>query len=130
MNQFGNFMQGRYGLDPFSFALIIMGGVLTLISSFVNSKILYLIAIIFYGYSLFRMFSRNIEARRKEYKYFMKVWGPIQKKLRDRQMRSMDKTHSYFRCPKCKQHVRVPKGVGKIEITCPKCLNTFIRKSK
>ncbi len=62
MNQFGNFMRGRYGLDPFSFALIIMGGVCTLISSFVNSKTLYLIAIVFYGYSLFRVFSRNIEA--------------------------------------------------------------------
>lgn len=130
MNQFGNFMRGRYGLDQFSFALIIMGGVSTLISSFVNSKILYAVAIVLYGYSLFRVFSRNIEARRKEYRVFLKVWSPIQKKIREHKMRSMDKSHSYFKCPKCKQHVRVPKGVGKIEITCPKCLNTFIRKSK
>ncbi len=121
-------MRGRYGLDKFSFALIILGALLTLISSFANILSLYIIACVIYIYSLFRMFSKNIKARQKEYRAFMKVWGPIKKKIDENNKRSMDKTHSYYKCPKCKQTVRVPIGVGKIEITCPKCLNVFVRK--
>ena len=122
-------MRGRYGVDPLSFALIIIGAVLTFIGSIFNLLPLYLIACVIYLYCFFRMFSKNIEARKKEYTFFMKAWGPIQKKMRDRQQRAQDTTHSYYKCPKCKQKVRVPKGVGKIEITCPKCLHVFIKKS-
>ncbi len=37
--------------------------------------------------------------------------------------------YKYFNCPNCNQKVRVPKGKGKIEITCPKCRTSFIRKT-
>ena len=32
-------------------------------------------------------------------------------------------------CPKCKQQVRVPRGKGKIAITCPQCREKFIKKT-
>ena len=35
------------------------------------------------------------------------------------------KTHKFYRCPKCKTWLRVPKGRGKITITCVKCANKF-----
>ena len=35
----------------------------------------------------------------------------------------------HFRCPKCHQKVRVPRGKGKIQITCPKCGEKFIKKT-
>ena len=129
LNWLANFMRGRYGVDPLSFALIIIGAVLTFIGSIFNLLPLYLIACVIYLYCFFRMFSKNIDARKKENAFFMKAWGPVQKKIRDRQQRAQDTTHSYYKCPKCKQQVRVPKGVGKIEITCPKCLHVFIKKS-
>lgn len=34
--------------------------------------------------------------------------------------------YQYFFCSKCRQKLRVPKGKGKIEITCPVCRNQFI----
>jgi ribosomal protein L37AE/L43A len=40
-----------------------------------------------------------------------------------------DKDHRYFACPKCKQAVRVPKGAGKIRVTCPKCGEKFQKKA-
>lgn len=43
-------------------------------------------------------------------------------------MRS-DKEHRIFRCPDCNQRVRVPRGRGKIEITCPRCGHVFIKRS-
>ena len=39
------------------------------------------------------------------------------------------KTHRYFRCPQCRATVRVPRGKGKIRITCPKCKHQFVKKS-
>ncbi|MBO2527292.1 MAG: hypothetical protein CW335_03815, partial [Clostridiales bacterium] len=70
------------------------------------------------GFSLFRTFSRNIYTRQKENRRFRQLWT----RLRDRKNR-------YYRCPKCRQTVRVPKGRGKISIRCPKCGEKFIKKT-
>ena len=43
--------------------------------------------------------------------------------------RIKDREHRYFDCPKCRQPVRVPRGKGKIMITCPKCKERFQRKT-
>ncbi|MCR4675383.1 MAG: hypothetical protein K5675_10245 [Lachnospiraceae bacterium] len=39
------------------------------------------------------------------------------------------KIYKFYTCSSCGQKVRVPKGKGKIEITCPKCKNTFIKRT-
>ena len=36
-----------------------------------------------------------------------------------------DATHNYFCCPRCHATLRVPKNMGRIEITCTKCKNRF-----
>ena len=44
--------------------------------------------------------------------------------------RKYDKvTYRVFGCPGCSQLLRVPKGNGRIEITCPRCGNVFDGKS-
>jgi ribosomal protein L37AE/L43A len=40
-----------------------------------------------------------------------------------------DGTHRVFKCPKCKQPLRVPRGKGKILITCQNCGNKFQKKT-
>ena len=81
-------------------------------------------------YSLFRTFSKRTQARAAEnYRYFVcknKVLGWFRRGKARWQDR---KTHRYFRCPQCRATVRVPKGKGKIRITCPKCRHQFVKKS-
>ena len=39
------------------------------------------------------------------------------------------RTYRYLICPQCSQRLRVPRGKGKIKVTCTKCRNQFIAKS-
>ena len=69
-------------------------------------------------WTLFRMFSRNLPKRRSENAWFLtKIVNP----LKSQRARSRDKDHKYFTCPQCRTVCRVPRGKGKIIITCPKC---------
>lgn len=138
MNWLRNFMMGRYGPDSFSLFLIVISLVCTLVSSLFGG----LWPLLFISYALwfwviFRMLSRNIEGRAKENEKFMVFWNWMKEhtvgirgwlttqanRFRDR------RTHKYFRCPKCRQMVRVPKNKGKVRIICPKCKNEFIRQT-
>ena len=128
---FRRFMYGRYGSDELNIALLISAVAVSLTNSFLSlffrysvlyvrivSPILYLLTLALLGFSVFRTLSRNVYARQKENRWFRLHW----QRLRDRKNR-------YYRCPKCRQTVRVPKGKGKISIHCPKCGETFIKKT-
>ena len=68
--------------------------------------------------SLVRCFSRNTYKRYQENRKFLQLTG-----------RMKDREHRYFDCPKCRQMVRVPRGKGKISITCPRCREKFVKKT-
>ena len=121
------FMTGRYGTDKLNMALLIaalalcfLPTVLALFGAALPMLNL-LLALASYGltgFAIFRCFSRNTYKRYEENRKFLRIW----ERLKDRQ-------HKYFDCPRCRQPVRVPRGKGKIAITCPKCKEKFIRKS-
>lgn len=117
---FRNLMLGRYGSDKLNVALLITGIVLMLLGSIFGggASILTLLSYIPLIWCIFRMYSRNLEARRRENAAFLNFFSHLK-----------DKEHRYFRCPRCKQTVRVPRGRGKINIRCPKCGEQFIKKS-
>lgn len=124
------FMIGRYGNDQFSLFLAISGLVFSFLGNFRNLRFFYFIGLILIFYGLFRSFSKNYEARRKELNWYLRVsekpkayFKLLSNQIRDR------KTHKYFRCKSCKTVMRVPKGRGKIEITCPKCRMKVIKKT-
>lgn len=119
---FRHFMTGRYGTDKLNMYILGGGVVICLISMFVSVPLVnLLLTIISYGlmiWALFRTFSRNTYKRYQENRKFLLFLDHLK-----------DRDHKYFNCPKCHQPVRVPKGKGKIAITCPKCREVFVRKS-
>ena len=123
-------MQGRNGADELSFTLLIAALIFTLLSSMFPGIVFQLLSLVVYVLCIFRMFSRNIQARYAENEKFMRWWRPVSNRIRGAQGRFADrKTHCYFKCPECGQRLRVPKGKGKIMITCPQCHTKFDRKT-
>lgn len=116
------FMVGRYGSDKLNTALLMTGVVICLISAIVPFAIVKLIAMaLCYGlmfWAISRMLSRNTYKRYQENRKYLQFI----ERIKDRQ-------HRYYDCPRCRQQVRVPRGKGKISITCPKCKEKFIRKT-
>ncbi len=116
------FMEGRYGTDKLNTALLVAGVVTSLLSAFIQIPVLnLLLTLVSYallGIVIFRSLSRNTYKRYQENRKYLNFLQQVK-----------DRDHRYFRCPKCRQQVRVPKGKGKISISCPKCREKFIRKT-
>ncbi len=116
------FMSGRYGTDPLNMLILGTGLVASLLSVVISVQPVNLILwALSYGlmiWAIFRSLSRNTYKRYLENRKFLQ----LRDRLRDRQ-------HRYFNCPKCRQTVRVPRGKGKISITCPRCREKFVKKT-
>ena len=124
------FMYGRYGVDTFGKFLLWSGVILMLITSIFHFRIFYVIGWAFVIYSYYRMFSRQTYKRALENQKFLQHTSKIRGFFAKQKYRAAQhKTHHIYKCPNCKQKIRVPKGKGKIEIRCPKCQTTFIKKS-
>ena len=128
--KFARFMQGRNGVDQLSQFLNIVVIVIFIVSLFVKWAPLYWFGLGLLGYMYFRVFSKNIPKRSIENQKFCNLRYDLAiKKNKWVKEREQRKIYRFFRCPMCKQKVRVPKGRGKICITCPKCRQEFIRRS-
>ena len=114
------FMEGRYGTDKLNMAILLSGLACSLLASLLPGVIIKLafttVSYVFMGIAIFRTLSRNIYKRYEENRKFLLFFQKLK-----------DKEHRYYNCPRCHQQVRVPKGKGKISITCPKCREKFIK---
>ena len=123
-------MVGRYGGDQLSIVLLVLSMVLTLISQFVGISVLITISYIPSFVAVYRMLSKDMQKRSMENYKFAILVSPIYAKFKKAQSRIKDlKTHKYFKCTTCKTMLRLPKGKGKIMITCPKCKDKFTKKT-
>ncbi len=127
--RFARFMYGRNGFDDLN-RFLSYAALILLIISFFTVRFLWYIALALLIFTYFRAFSRDLYRRRREnegyvrlkYKFFNLFTG----KARDR---ARNKGYKIFKCPTCKQKIRIPKHKGRIEISCPKCRTKFIRVS-
>ena len=128
-NAIQRFMYGRYGNDQLGFFLLGLSVALSLLATVLNFGILNLLAEVVIFYALFRMLSRNTYKRREENNKFLRKVNPFLKWFRLQQTMRKDKAHRYFKCPNCSQYLRVPRGKGKITVTCRSCRASFQEKS-
>lgn len=112
-------MYGRYGVDNLSKTMMYAAIISLFISIFAFRGFLYALSIILMVYSYYRVFSKNIPKR----------YAELQKYEKWKNNMKMRKTHHIYRCPQCRQKIRIPRGKGNIEITCPKCRTSFRKRS-
>ncbi|WP_294578803.1 hypothetical protein [uncultured Thomasclavelia sp.] len=127
--RFYTFMQGRYGVDQLNTFLMIICIACFVISLFIQNVVITFLAYASWLVVIFRMFSKNIFARNRENEKYLNFFKPVSRFFELKLMSRQDPMHKYFCCPKCKQRVRVPKGRGKIIITCPSCQNKFEKRT-
>ena len=129
-NKMMQFMQVRYGADQMGQMLSAVSMVFLIISLFSRNQAWFLLAVIGIVYNYFRMFSKNISKRYAENQKYLKMTAGIRRKLASwKSQLAQRKIYHIYRCPGCKQKIRVPRGRGKIEIRCPKCNTRFVKKS-
>ena len=129
MNWLRRAMYGRYGSDQLSIFLMVLYVLLSLLSGIFSSGILYYVSLVPIVFCVYRMISRNIYKRREENARFLELIGPLTRWFRLRRMIHRDKEHRYFKCPNCGQQLRVPRGKGKVQITCRSCGVSFEENS-
>ena len=117
-----HFMQGRYGGDELNMAILwagVISCVLGMLLPFALIKlVLTIISYVLMIWAIFRALSRNQYRRYQENRKYLRLLDRVK-----------DRQHKHFDCPHCRQPIRVPRGKGKIAITCPKCKEKFIRKT-
>ena len=129
-NKMMQFMQGRYGADQMGQMLSAVSMVFLIISLFSRNQAWFLLALIGIVYNYFRMFSKNISKRYAENQKYLMMTAGIRRKIASwKSQLAQRKIYHIYRCPGCKQKIRVPRGRGKIEIRCPKCNTRFVKKS-
>ena len=124
------FMAGRYGndqLNQFIFIVAIISMVLEIIT---RQSLFYTLTLVLLILAYVRVFSRNINKRYEENMKFLQKKDAILNKFRKQKYYAAQRRNFHiYTCPQCKQKIRIPKGKGKISITCPKFITSFINKS-
>ena len=123
-------MYGRNGVDSLGKFVLAISIIVMLLAGWTDSLILSYLSWIGIIYLYFRMFSRNIYKRSSENQWYLNKTYKIRIFFyRQKNLLLQRKTHHIYKCPTCRQKIRVPRGKGRIEIRCPKCNTRFIKKS-
>ncbi len=136
------FMQGRYGVDKLDQALVITALFVYVVSLFFRRTvypyaIINVVYILLMGLAVFRAFSRNIYKRQQELAKYLALENRVVmgwRNLRNRTKGNVidikaHREYKYLSCPQCMQRLRVPRGKGKLRVTCTKCGCRFDTRS-
>ena len=128
--KFQRFMMGRYGVDQFSRFLVALFFVLWVINLFAGKAIIYYLSWAVMIYMYYRIFSKNRTKRYEENVKYLRLKEKVVRRFKsEKSQMEQRKTHHIYKCPTCKQKIRIPRGKGRICITCPKCKTEFTKTS-
>ncbi|MBQ8513966.1 MAG: hypothetical protein IJ496_01030 [Ruminococcus sp.] len=124
------FFQDRYGMDRLNRFLMILFWIFWLLFLITDLFWIDTAAMVLGVLAVFRMLSRNFEKRRAENQKFTEITSAFWSWLSNLKNPSRKSSaYKIFICPNCQQKLRVPKGKGRIRITCPRCQDEFINRS-
>ncbi len=144
-NQFrqkiARFLYGRYGADSLYNGLFIAVLVMLFAGTILNvlgrvepvlaiiSLVLYMLALGLLAFALFRFFSRNIAARRRENEAWLRFLRKFRRKPKTR-LPADTADHIFRACPHCRSTLRLPRQTGHHTVKCPRCAQVFKIKVK
>lgn len=119
-------LRGRQGPDDLAVFSVDLAVVIVLVNVFARTGWLGWVALALVAYAMFRIQSRNLAARSRENAAFLKALGPARPWLQNpRAAWGELRAYKHVRCSSCKQRVRVPRGKGRLRVTCPRCKTKF-----
>lgn len=123
------FMQGRNGTDELSTAAMWAALLVAVVDFFAHTGVLALVALALMAWSVYRSFSRNIAARARERQVFLNVTRMPRQAIKLARLSAQNREKRYFLCKQCGTILSVPRGKGKIRVTCPHCHTKAVKKS-
>lgn len=150
------FQRPTNSLDELNRTLLITGLICAILNAFffrtvrVVGTILSVLAAAALIYAVIRLFGGRPEKRYAENQRFLTVVTAVREwfskvfsgkggakaprthrahKARKNPTWSEIRQYKYFMCPQCAQRLRVPRGKGKLRVTCTHCGNVFETKS-
>ena len=127
------FFVGRNGLDLLNKIVFAAAVILWIASRFVSGgrgTLLIYLFLFAAGVAIFRSLSRNIERRQEENRRltaWVNRFRGRSETFNNRKEQWME--YKVFKCPSCGMKMRVPRGEGKIRVTCRQCGAVFEKKS-
>ena len=128
--RFYQFMSGRYGADELSKVTLGACLVFMVLNLFLRIRGFYLLAILLLVLSYFRMLYRDYARRSAENQKYLQIKRNVISRLGlTRRQIDERKVYHIYRCPNCRQKIRIPRGKGNIIVTCPKCRHEFSKRA-
>ena len=118
-----SFWQKHPGFDFYSLFLLLIVGLLVFVGRLIRP--LWIPALVVLVYLIYRLLSKKADRRTLENARFMALLRSIFRWFRRKKAIQTDKEYCYFKCPTCGQPMRLPRGVGKVQITCRSCSSQF-----
>lgn len=119
-------LQGRQGPDDLAVFSMNLAIVVVVVNLFARVSWLGWVALVLIAYSMFRIQSKNLGARARENEAFLKALGPARPWVQNPRAAWAElRAYKHVKCASCKQRVRVPRGKGKLRVTCPRCKTKF-----
>jgi hypothetical protein len=130
MNWLKKWMAGRYGCDQLSILLLILSVLPILTVSLSGQVRITYLTFIPLVLCIYRALSKQLYKRRFENERFLKLLSSAYSYIKKRHRKITDfKNHKHFKCPNCKQRIRIPKGEGTIIVVCSNCYTKLKKKT-
>ncbi len=122
-------MRGRYGVDQLGRVTSTASLVCLLLTLVPRLGFLLYVGVALLALSYWRMLSRNVAGRYRENATYLAYLGRLRRRWDRVKARTAGRrTHHFLRCSGCGAEMKVPRGKGKVRITCPSCKTQFVRK--